>query len=222
MTRRQILFELAARIAGNRLNHPIRVAIDGIDASGKTSLADELQTVLVKGNRPIIRASLDAFHNPEAVRYSQGRTSPRGYFEDSFNYNALIEKLLNPLGPGGNRIYYASYFDYQLDRMRLSTALTAHDNSILLFDGIFLQRPELQDKWDLSIFLSVPFEVSLSRALQRDLEPSISADSIQELYKARYIPAQQIYLDSCQPESKADILIRNYPLDHPIIESVRQ
>lgn len=222
MTRTVVLSDLAVRIAGIKLDHPVRVAIDGVDAAGKTSLAGELHGLLIEYDRPVVQASIDQFHNSEAVRYSQGRTSPLGYFEDSFNYDALIEDLLKPLGQEGNRFYRTSSFDYKLDQKKVSKAFTAAGNCILLFDGIFLLRSELREYWDFSIFVSVPIEISLSRALSRDLSSKETASSIEQLYRERYIPGQQVYLDSCQPELHANIIMRNEPVDSPTIEVVRQ
>jgi hypothetical protein len=53
--------------------------------------------------RSVIRASVDGFHNPRAVRYEGGRYSPEGYFENSYNYAALKQCFLDPLSPGGRR-----------------------------------------------------------------------------------------------------------------------
>jgi hypothetical protein len=47
--------------------------------------------------RSVIRASVDGFHNPRAVRYEGGRYSPEGYFENSYNYAALKQCFLDPL-----------------------------------------------------------------------------------------------------------------------------
>jgi uridine kinase len=42
-----------------RIPHPTRVAIDGVDAAGKTTLDDELAEVLRERGRGVIRASID-------------------------------------------------------------------------------------------------------------------------------------------------------------------
>jgi len=47
---------------------------------------------------------------------------------------------------------------------------TAKAGSILIFDGVFLHRPEFRGYWDLSIFLQVDFAVSVPRALRRNIE----------------------------------------------------
>src|SRR5438270_14025869 len=98
-----MLDQLAQQIVSLHPPHPLRVAIDGIDAAGKTTLADELVSPIEAQGRPVIRASLDGFHRPRAERYQQGADSPQGYYEDSFDYAALRDALLLPLGPGCSR-----------------------------------------------------------------------------------------------------------------------
>lgn len=80
MERSALLETLAEYIAGVRRPHPVRVAIDGVDGVGKTRLANELIAPLGRHGLSVIRASVDGFHNPCAVRYGLGRSSPEGYF----------------------------------------------------------------------------------------------------------------------------------------------
>ena len=69
---------MATELAPDRI---VRVAIDGVDGAGKTTFADELADVLDDLGRPVIRASVDGFHNPRTIRYARGRQSPVGFFE---------------------------------------------------------------------------------------------------------------------------------------------
>src|SRR5713101_8013372 len=105
MTREQLLRHLSAKLLSLPSKHPIRVALDGIDAAGKTMLADELAPLIEAQGRPVIRASIDGFHQPRSVRYQRGPVSPEGYYEDSFDYASLNAVLLHPLGPQGNGHY---------------------------------------------------------------------------------------------------------------------
>src|SRR5262249_19722962 len=111
MKRSTLIKMLAARVVGVICPHPVRIAIDGVDGVGKTTLADELVDAVSAYNRSVIRASIDGFHNPRSDRYRLGRNSPEGYFRDSFNHSALISLLLAPLGPGGTRRYRRAVFD---------------------------------------------------------------------------------------------------------------
>jgi len=63
----------------------LRVGIDGVDGAGKTTFADELAAALAPFGRPVIRAGVDGFHHPRAVRYRRGRESPEGFFRDSYD-----------------------------------------------------------------------------------------------------------------------------------------
>ena len=74
----------------------------------------------------------------------------------------------------------------------------------LVTDGIFLQRPELDDLWDVRIWLDVPFDVALARALVRDAE---RIDDPRTRYERRYWPGQRLYLEEVDPKGHADIVV---------------
>jgi uridine kinase len=134
---------LAELIVAVRRPHPVRVAVDGPDAAGKTTLADAVGAAVERRGRRVIRASIDGFHRPRAERYRQGAASPRGYYEDSFDYDALRASLLDPLGVGGSRKYRRGTFDFRTDQSRDVGVEIASDDAVLIFDGVFLLRPEL-------------------------------------------------------------------------------
>ncbi len=208
-----VLQRIAAEIWGNLTDNVIKVAIDGVDGAGKTTFADELAEIIE--NRPIIRASVDFFHNPRAIRYRQGKDSPLGFFEDSYNYEELLGLLLNPLSPGGSGRFRTKAFDHRTDAHVESPELYAEPESILLFDGIFLHRPELWDIWDYSIYLDVNFENSIPRcALRGEGNPDPYAEQ-----NRRYIEGQKIYIQNCQPSERATIIVDNNDLDAPFIVS---
>jgi uridine kinase len=215
---RALLLEQVARhIASVKCSHPFRVAIDGVDAAGKTTFADELVGPLQKLGRHVIRASIDAFHHPRSVRYRRGTDSPEGYFFDSFDYAALKSVLLTPLGPDGDLRYQTDVFDYRQESPVCSTKYQAEPDSILIFDGVFLLRPELTGCLDLTIFLDVNFEAAVERATQRDQSLFGSAENIEVRYWRRYVPGQRIYLQTCRPKEYADIIIDNNDLLKPSI-----
>ena len=211
--RKQLLSELADRLVLTSPDWTVRVAIDGVDGAGKTTFADELGAAVAAMGRPVIRASVDGFHNPKAVRYQRGRHSPEGFFEDSYNYSALKKYLLDPLSPCGSRRYRRAFFDHVTDDIVPANDLEALPSSILLIDGIFLHRPELLAYWDASVFLRTDFTVSVARCAARDgSSPDPAAPS-----NRRYVEGQRLYLRSCQPEAKATIVIDYNDLSAPSI-----
>ncbi|HEY7670726.1 MAG TPA: uridine kinase [Gammaproteobacteria bacterium] len=209
--------ELAAAIVAARPGLPARVAIDGVDGSGKTTLADELVEPIRRARREVIRASIDGFHNPRAIRYARGSDSPEGYFLDSFNYAALCRELLEPLGPKGNRKFRAAMFDYRVDRAAETPQRVAADDAVLLFDGVFLQRPELEGFWDLTIWVDAPFAITVERAVARDARNGGDAGETRGKYERRYVPGQQLYMRQCEPKERAGIVFDNADLARPTV-----
>jgi len=203
---------LAERIVAAIHPHPVRVAIDGVDGVGKTTLANELVQPILKRGRVVIRASIDRFHNPRAVRYKLGRSSPEGYFKDSFNYASLTTNLLGPLGPGGSLLYCPAVFDYQTDCDIPMRFETARPDAILLFDGVFLQRPELLSHWDLTVFVDAPFNVTVARMSERDGATPPDADAVEN---RRYVEGQRLYLRECDPRNAAMFVFNNEDLVSP-------
>lgn len=209
MTQEAVLSQLADVIVSLQRSHPLRVAIDGIDASGKTTLADQLAPMIEQRGRPAIRASIDGFHRPRSQRYQQGPDSPAGYYEDSFEYAALQSRLLYPLGPRGSRRYRRAVFDVRNDIPLAAEEEEAPPDAVLLFDGVFLLRPELYALWDYRIFVRVDFEVALQRAMIRDRELFGSSEAVRERYLQRYIPGQQLYFQAVNPQKLADVVVEN-------------
>jgi uridine kinase len=217
MIRAEALAYLADRLTSPTLAHPVRVAIDGVDAAGKTTLADELAPLIESRGRPVIRASIDVFHRPRAERYQRGVDSPEGYYEDSFDFPGLREALLRPLGPGGDRRYRARVFDFRADAPISEPSRLAPPDAILLFDGVFLLRPELDDMWDVRVFVEAAFTVTLERALRRDLALFGDAETMRLRYERRYIPGQRLYLERVRPRERAQIVVDNNDARRPIV-----
>jgi uridine kinase len=218
MNRTQVISDITDLIAGIYLDHPVRVGIDGVDVSGKTMLADELIEPLQSRSRTVIRVSVDGFHNPKAIRYRQGRGSPKGYYEDSFNHDAIVAYVLHPLGPGGDRKYRPSFYDFRTDRETDVSWQHATPDSVLIFEGIFLHRAELRSHWDFSIFVHADFDVTIKRAQKRDLHLFETPEKIREIYLQRYIPGAQIYLNAERPFEKATVLLHNNDIHNPRLE----
>jgi uridine kinase len=125
--------------------------------------------------------------------------------------------LLRPLGPGGTGHYRTAIFDYREDVPVESPRMKVELEAILLFDGIFLLRPQLRSFWDYTIFVRAEFDETLRRALVRDLPLWGDAKKIEHRYLSRYIPAQKLYLAECNPEKNANLVIDNNDPSNPLI-----
>jgi uridine kinase len=129
------------------------------------------------------RIRADEFLNPPAVRYRLGRDSPGGFFLDSYDYE-------------------------QFER-----AVVGASASVVIADGIFLHREELVGLWDYSIWLEVPFDVSIPRGAARGYgfgSPDPEAPS-----NRRYVEGQRLYIARCNPRSRATVVVDNRDLANP-------
>jgi len=213
--RASVVEAIAEAICSLRLSHPPRVAVDGRTASGKTAFADELAIALERFGRSVIRASIDGFHRPKAVRYRQGRLSPDGYYEDARDLGGVRRLLLDPLGPNGDGLYTLSTFDLEEDKPLEPEQLRAAAAAVLVVDGTFLQRPELRSEWDFVAFLDVPEDEARRRGIERDAPNLGDQESTFVLYDRRYGPAFARYLTECNPRACADVVIDNAVLKSP-------
>jgi uridine kinase len=145
-----------------------RIAVDGIDCAGKTTLADALARLI-----QATRVSVDDYLRPVEDRYRRGAESPEGYFLDSFDYARFREAVLGVEGA-------------------------------VVADGVFLQRPELDDLWTVRIWIEIGFEQALERAVVRDAG---KMTDVRGRYERRYWPGQQLYIEAVDPRSRADIVV---------------
>lgn len=169
--------------------------------------------MLREHGRAVVRISADDFLNPAAVRHRRGRHDPQGFWLDGYDYPALHHRVLNPLRPGGSRRYQVASHDPGRDQAVDPPVHLAEPGTVLVLDGLFLHREELTDVWDLSIFLRVPFAVSVARTAARDgghLDPGHPS-------QARYVDGQRLYFAACRPWQRADIVIDATDLDAPVL-----
>jgi uridine kinase len=213
-TRDEMLARLAAAVGSVRVAHPTRVAVDGPPAAGKTTLADELAIVLRAQGREVIRATIEGFLCPEVQRYRRGEYSSVGCYLDNHDYDALNRVLLDPLGPDGDRRFQDAVYDRTTDTALNPRVTTAAADAVLLFDGVFLLRSELIDRWDLRIFVSTAYERTVDRALIRE-QGALSAAEVERRWRERYIPSQQFYFDAVRPTDIADIVVHNDEIQQP-------
>jgi uridine kinase len=215
MNREELLAFLVAEIIGRKeQSRPLKVGVDGRCASGKSVLADELAPVLRRRGFDVLRPSADGFHHPRKHRYRQGEYSAGGYYEDAFNYRAVVNYLLQPLSQHSFPVLCRHVaHDVRTDMPISAPPVSVEAHSVLLFDGIFLFRPELNAYWNLRILVEIDAATSVSRAVERDTTDP--PDVVSRKYGERYEPAWQIYVAKERPAAKADLIVDNRDFLHP-------
>ena len=197
---------LAAEILQNNGKGRVVVAVDGIDGAGKTHFADALADALRRAGHFVVRASIDGFHNPRAKRHERGKGSPEGFYRDSYDYETFRRVLLDPFKDGGTGSFVLEAFDHRRDAPVEPKWITGKPDTILVLDGIFLNRPELRGLWNYSIWLDVDRTVADQRCLARDGESGVGE---------RYTKGQALYVKEAKPRTAATAIIDNNDFEHP-------
>ncbi|MEK4913289.1 AAA family ATPase [Bacillus sp. FSL E2-8887] len=217
MLRKQYMKEIADHILTLKLTHPIRVGVNGITASGKTTFANELAEEMKNRGVQVTRASIDDFHNPRVIRFAQGKESARGYYEDAHNYTAFKERLLKPLGPNGNLQYETISHNLITDMPVHNTPLVASPTMVLIVDGTFLLKKEIEYLFDYKIFVDTDFEIVRNRGAERETEAFGSYEEAEKMFINRYHAACKMYIDEHNPKECANVIFQNSNFDDPVV-----
>lgn len=209
--RARVLQSLADALVQRFRHEMMLVGVDGVDGSGKTVFADEL-AVTLRPRVPVERVSIDGFHKQRADRYRLGRTSPEGFWLDSYDYDAFECGVVQPLRAGALEYLEASH-DLATDEVLDGPLRRLDSPAIVIVDGIFLHRPELRDVWDFSLYLDVDFSVSVARMSVRDG----SSPDPEDPGNRRYVEGQKLYFEECAPWALASLVVDNNDLAHPRI-----
>ena len=158
-TRDELLSRLAEAIGSVTTAHPTagrhrRTARRRKDHAGRRARRRSAQRRAARSSARRSRASFSPGHSAIGA----ASTLPKAAIYDSFDFDALHRVLLDPLGPGGDRRFQQAVYDRRTDTALSQPVTTAPADAVLLFDGVFLLRPELIDRWDLRIFVSAAFE----------------------------------------------------------------
>jgi uridine kinase len=168
--------------------------------------------------RPVVRVGIDHFKRAVALRTAYPADSPESYYLDSWDNAAIVRWLLAPLGPGGDRHYRSAVMDLPALNAVDGPVLVAPDDAILIADGCFLQRPELNPYWDLRVWLDVDFEDVLRRGVERDKSwMGGSADAARARYLSKYIPGERRYIEDVNPRRNAQVVVDNRDPANPRI-----
>ncbi|WP_319458425.1 uridine kinase [Micromonospora sp. RTP1Z1] len=211
--RRALVDLLAARMLALGPGR-LRVGVDGFTAAGKTSFGQELAARIAAAGRPVLRASLDDFKRPWRERHQYDRLSGPGYYRNAFDLPAIRDLLLEPAGPAGTGRCVLCLRDPLTQREHTDVVTLAAADAVLIVDGVFAFRPELDELWDHRIWLEVPAELSVRRGTSRDADRE-GAEAAERLHRDRYLAAARVYLAEADPVRRADVVVDNADFARP-------
>lgn len=181
---------------------PYIVAINGVDAAGKTHFAADLARSL--SALPVCVIHFDDFHQSRAVR-NAGPDSIRNYLESSFDVARFEREILVPLRTPEGLNKTLRVLDLATDRFDRDVTYQTCQNSLVLIEGVFLFRADWLRYFDFKIFLAVEESIARQRGIDRD--GRAMGATVTDRYDTKYIPAQRIYLARDRPIECADVVI---------------
>ena len=184
--------------------HTLIVGIDGLGGAGKSTVSKETSKKLETDNYKVTVLHIDDFIQPRAVRYNDDYPEWECYYVLQWRYDYL-HRLIAPLRKGMAFDGDIELYDKNNDTYYPSPT-TIPVGSIVIIEGVFLQRKELSDIFDYMIYIDIPESTRLERVLEKDGYIGDS-EQIKAKYNNRYFPAERHYWVSCAPRDNADYVI---------------
>lgn len=199
---------LAARIAALQPARPSwakLVAISGIDAAGKGTLAAATAAALEARGLRVALIGLDDWHEPAERRF--GDPAGPHFYRHAFDFETVFSQLIEPL-----RFHRALRHETARPHPHTGAprriAYDFADVDVVIVEGVFLLRRDLRARYDLRVWLHCPYETALQRALARNQE-GLAASQLVSDYRRIYFPAQELHLAVDRPRDAADVVVDN-------------
>ena len=163
--------ELDRRLAGDA---PVRLAIDGGSASGKTTLGQILAE----------RYGCTMFHMDDFFLRPEQRTATR-FAEPGGNVDRerFLEEVLLPMHRG-EEIFYRRF---DCATMSLQEPVKIVPGKLVATEGAYSMHPELASYYDLSVFLDISPELQRERISHRNTPEKAKR------FFTEWIPMEQAY-----------------------------
>ncbi len=186
-------------------NHTLVVGIDGLGGAGKSTVSQEISKLLETDGCNVAILHIDDFIQPRAVRYNDEHPEWECYYVLQWRYDYLLREILTPIRSGMAFDGDIELYDKDNDTYCL-TPTSIPVGSIVIIEGVFLQRKELSGIFDYMIYIDIPESTRLERVLERDGYIG-DREQIKAKYDNRYFPAERHYITSCAPRENADYVI---------------
>ena len=186
VVRRELLYALpllaAIDEALKRNGGPVRVALDGPCASGKTTLAALLERIY---RCPVI--PMDHFFLPPQLRTPR-RLAQSGGNVDHARFQAQV---LSPL----LRNEPVCYAPFRCGSGDYGPEIRIPPAPLTVVEGVYSLRPDQRDAFHLRCFVSVPWETRRQRLLER------GGTACLERFLTQWIPLEDRYFQDCRVQA---------------------
>ena len=181
--------QLFAKIDGLMAKkNTVRLAVEGGSASGKSTLAEMIQSLY----------SCTVFHMDDFFLRPEQRTAER-FAEPGGNVDRerFLSEVLQPLSMGE----CAKYCVFDCASFALMPPVTVKPKQLSVIEGAYSMHPDLEKYYDFSVFLDVSPELQKSRIIKRN------TPELTERFFREWIPMEQLYFDVLNVKERCNIVI---------------
>lgn len=186
------LFPILEKIVSGQIGKANRetaiIALDGRCASGKSTLADLLATVLDAG---IVH--MDDFFLPTVLRTKERLQQPGG----NVHYERFQEEVIEPL----NCQEAFTYQRFDCSQMAMGELRQVKASYWKIVEGAYSCHPGLGNYMDLRVFSDIEPEEQIRRILVRN------GKEVAQNFQNRWIPMEEAYINTFGIMDQADIIL---------------
>lgn len=188
-----VLAGLSDRVQSlHRRSSTLLIGIDGLGGSGKSTLARELAGLLPDATV----VEFDDFYRPSRERQLRAAAGDREIGGD-FDWRRILSQVLRPLAADE----VARYQRYDWDRDELAEWRRVPPVGVVIVEGNFSTRDELRDYYDLTIWVSAPYDARLRRGIERDGEQARGR------WVNEWMPEEERYVEAFRPADQVDVVV---------------
>ena len=183
--------------------HSLFIAgIDGCGGAGKSRLAAEVRAALTSRGRDIVVVHMDDFYFPSALRNG---TLALGTVGSAFDWQRLRDEVLAPLRAGQPTRYRR--YDWPSDALA-----EWHDvpRGIVIVEGVYSTHVELEQFYDLTVWVECPRPIRLARGIKRD------GEAARRQWEEEWMPAEDRYVQEQSPHTRADMVYAEPVITPPL------
>jgi sigma-B regulation protein RsbU (phosphoserine phosphatase) len=186
--------DLVVELIATRPSRPLLLALDGPSAAGTSTLAAVLAARLGTG---VVHG--DDFYRdmPEEQRWKL--TAEQGV-EQYFDWQRLRRQALEPLRNGESTSYRP--FSWRPEGGLATHRVTVAPTPVVVVEGVYAARPELQDLIDLAVFVDTPAELRQRRLIARGHG--------NDAWWPRWDAAEELYFTTIRPIDSFDLVVPGY------------
>lgn len=198
------IFKSAMQLMDNK--DIIVLGIDGLGGAGKSTISEKICNEFENKMFHTILLHIDDFIHIREIRYNSSYPEWQCYYKLQWRYDYFTD-VINALKQSINIEQEIELYDKDNDCYSIKSYFVKN-KTVIVVEGIFLQRKELQGLFDYMVYIDVPEEVRMCRVLKRDTYIG-NEQQITDKYENRYFPAERHYFNKYSPDRKADFIICN-------------